>query len=149
VVNYAKNATARLAEIIRILHEADVAGDGIIAMQTTDATTLNIVRRSNIKPRRYEELIDVFRGLKLPISTDLLIGLPCATLDSFARDLQHCIDRGVPARVYSVRVLVNSPMADPAYRERYCIETDEKDEIVSTFSFTRADLQTMKRLYEA
>ncbi|MGK4004040.1 radical SAM protein [Sorangium sp. So ce1036] len=148
-VNYAKNATDRIAEIIRILRDADIAAEGILAMQTTDPTTLGIVRRSNIKTRRFEELTDVFRGLKLPISTDLLIGLPGSTVDSFARDLQYCIDRGVPARAYATRVLVNSPMADPAYREKYRIETDEKDEIVATFSFTREDLRTMKRLYDA
>jgi hypothetical protein len=40
-------------------------------------------------------------------------------------------------------------MADPAYRETYRIETDENDEIVSTFSFTRDDLRSMKRLHDA
>jgi radical SAM superfamily enzyme YgiQ (UPF0313 family) len=149
IVNYAKNATARLAEIVRILRDADVAAEGVVAMQTTDATTLDIIRRSNIKPRRYDELVNVFRELKLPVGTDLLIGLPGSTVDSFARDLQHCIDHGVPARVYPTRVLVNSPMADPAYRERYRIETDENDEVVSTFSFTRDDLRSMKTLHEA
>jgi radical SAM superfamily enzyme YgiQ (UPF0313 family) len=149
VVNYAKNATARLAEIIRILRDADVAAEGIVSMQTTDRTTLDIIRRSNIKPKRYDELIDVFRDLKLPVSTDLLLGLPGATVDSFARDLQHCIDHGVPAKAYVTRVLVNSPMNDPEYREKYRIETDENDEIVSTLSFTRDDLSAMKRLYDA
>jgi radical SAM superfamily enzyme YgiQ (UPF0313 family) len=149
LVNYAKNATARLAEILGILRDADVAAEGILAVQTTDEPTLAIIRRSNIKPRKYDELVGVFRGLKLPVATDLLIGLPGATVGSFARDLQYCIDRGVSAKAYRTQVLVNSPMADPAYRTKYAIEVDAQDNIVSTFSFTRDDLQFMTRLYDA
>ncbi|WP_438021201.1 radical SAM protein [Sorangium sp. So ce315] len=148
LVNYAKNATARLAEIVRILRDADVAAEGVLSMQTTDEATLSIVRRSNIKTRKYDELIDVFRHLKLPVTTDLMMGLPGSTVDSFAGDLQRCIDRAVPARVYHAQVLANSPMADPVYREKYCIETDDNDNVVSTFSFTRDDLRAMKRLYD-
>jgi hypothetical protein len=148
-VNYAKNATTRLAEILRILRDADIAADSVVAIQTTDAVTLDIVRRSNIKPRKYDELTDVFRQLKLSAGTDLLLGLPGSTVESFAKDLQYCIDRGLATKVTQVRVLVNSPMADPAYREKYRIEQDENDDIVATFSFTRDDLQAMKRLYEA
>ncbi|WP_437617413.1 B12-binding domain-containing radical SAM protein [Sorangium sp. So ce1151] len=149
MVSYAKNATARLAEIVRILRDADVAAEGIMSMQTTDKATLSIVRRSNIKTQKYDELVEVFRDLKLPVTTDLMTGLPGATVESFAGDLQHCIDRAVPARVFHAQVLPNSPMADPAYRERYRIETDENDNVVSTFSFTRDDLQSMRRLYDA
>ncbi|WP_437751023.1 B12-binding domain-containing radical SAM protein [Sorangium sp. So ce1389] len=149
LVSYAKNATARLAEIVRILRDADVAAEGVLSMQTTDEATLSIVRRSNIKTRKYDELVDVFRDLKLPVTTDLMTGLPGSTVDSFAGDLQHCIDRAVPARVFHAQVLPNSPMAEPAYREKYRIETDESDNVVSTFSFTRDDLQSMRRLYDA
>jgi radical SAM superfamily enzyme YgiQ (UPF0313 family) len=147
--SYAKNATARVAEIVRILRDAGISAEWHLAMQTTDETTLEIVRRSNIKPQRFDELLQAFRDLKLPVETDLMLGLPGSTVDSFARDLQYCIDRSVSAKAYDTTVLVNSPMADPAYREKYRIETDEKDEIVSTFSFTREELQVMKRLYEA
>jgi radical SAM superfamily enzyme YgiQ (UPF0313 family) len=146
-VNYAKNATAKLAEIIRVLQDAGVAADGIISIQTTDPTTLGIIKRSNIKTKRYDELIGIFRGLKLPISTDLMLGLPGSTIDSLATDLQYYFDREVPAKAYRTRVLPNSPMADPDYMKKYEIKTDERSMIVSTFSFTPEEYERIQSLY--
>lgn len=146
-VNYAKNATANLAEIIRIFQDAGIAADGIISIQTTDPKTLTIIKRANIKTKRYDELLNIFRGLKLPISTDLMLGLPGSTLDSLANDLQYYFDREVPAKAYRTRVLPNSPMADPAYMEKYQIRVDEQSMIVSTFSFTAAEYARIQSLY--
>src|SRR5581483_7780550 len=88
VVNYAKNATERLAEVVRIFNTAGVTAQGIISMQTQDPQTLMNVSRSNISTKKYEELLAIFRNEKLPISSDLMIGLPGATVQSFKNDLQ-------------------------------------------------------------
>ena len=59
--NYAKNASPRLAEIIKILNAGGLIATGIISMQTTDAQTLNVIERSNIKNEKYDKLLDIFR----------------------------------------------------------------------------------------
>jgi hypothetical protein len=147
-VNYMKNTTRRLAEIIRIFVEGGIVGQGILSLQTTDADTLSVIARSNIRTEKYQELASVFRGAGLPLSTDLMIGLPGSTPASFARDLQHGFDVDVTVKAYPTAVLPNSPMADPAYLARYQIEVDEHDLIASCSSFTRDELAEMKWLYQ-
>ncbi len=148
-VNYAKNATKRIAEIVRILHRAGLASEGMIALQTTDENTLDVIRRSNIKTQRYGELLQIFREEKLPVSTDLLLGLPGATPETFKADLQYCFDRGVRLRAYLIGVWPNSPMAEPAYRDENQIELDEFSTIAATKTFSRRDLSRMIEMHDA
>jgi radical SAM superfamily enzyme len=147
IVNYAKNATVRLAEIIRRFRRAKLSATGIISIQTHDPTTLENVSRANIKTERYEELIEIFRNEGLPVSSDLLIGLPGATVAAFKDDLQFFIDRQVHTVAYPVMVLPNSPMGDKAYIDKFGITLDANGYIVSTNSFTRMDLFKMKMIF--
>ena len=146
VVNYAKNATRRLAQIVAILHECGISANGIISIQTRDPETLAIIQRSNINTERYEDLIDIFNRHGLPVSSDLMIGLPGSTLETFKEDLQFFFDRGVQVKCYRTTLLPNSPMAHRDYREKYRIELNAEGEIGATSSFTRDDMRKMMRL---
>ena len=146
--NSAKNATARLAEIMKTFREARICSQGIVSIQTTDQKTLDIVRRSNIKSERYNELTEIMRDQGLPLATDLMIGLPGATLESFKKDLQIYSDRDIFVSAFRTRLLPNSPMADSAYREKYQIQVDEDDNLVSTLSYSHDDLRDMLALYQ-
>jgi radical SAM superfamily enzyme YgiQ (UPF0313 family) len=137
VVNYAKNATKRVADIVREFRKSGVSGQGILAIQTTDETTLNVIRRKNIKTERYDELMTIFRREQLPLSTDLIAGLPGSTVESFKNDLQYYFDRRVSVKVYDSILLPNSPMADPEYIKQYQIEVDAFGNVISTSTFSR------------
>jgi len=147
-LNYAKNATRRVADIVRIFNQAGIAAEGVIALQTTDAHTLESIHRANIKPDRYYELLDIFKKENMPVSTDLLIGLPGATFDTFKRDLQFCFDRRVHAKAYANTVLPNAPMAHRDYMDAYGIETDAAGFVVSTKSASQQDILRMHRFYD-
>ncbi len=148
VVNYTKNSTWRLVEIIKIFTAGGIIGQGIISIQTTDEKTLEVINRKNIRTQRYDELAEAFTELNLPLSTDLMIGLPGMTLASFQADLQRYIDMDVSVKAYPTQLLPNSPMADPEYIQKYAIKADEHSFLTSTYSYTEADLNKMKALYE-
>jgi len=147
VVNYTKNTTWRLAEIIKIFSQGKIISQGVISIQTTDATTLEVINRKNIKTKKYDELSQIFKELKLPLSTDLMLGLPGITITAFKNDLQRYFDLDVSLKAYPTQLLPNSPMADPDYVKKYEIEVDEHDFLVSTFSYTKNELDEMKALY--
>ena len=84
----AKNTTERVAEIVTILVDAGLTAQGIIAIQTADRQTLKTIRRENIRTEAYDRLVDVFRERKLPLTTDLMLGLPGSTPITFAADLE-------------------------------------------------------------
>ncbi|MBT9489769.1 MAG: radical SAM protein [Rubrivivax sp.] len=147
VVNYPKNATAKIAQIVGIFVRAGICSQGIISIQTTDPGTLRVIRRDNIKTRKYDELGDIFRREGLPLSTDLMIGLPGATVQSFKADLQYYFDDDVTVKAYRTELLPNSPMADPAYRQAYEIRVDERGFLVSTASYSEADMAEMMAIW--
>lgn len=149
VVNYTKNTTRRLVEIIRAFSDGGIISQGIISIQTTDEATLEVINRRNIKTEVYDELAGVFADARLPLSTDLMIGLPGITPAAWDRDLQRYFDADVSVKAYPTQLLPNSPMADPEYRAKYRIEVDEKDFVVACHSFDRAELEAMKAAYYA
>ncbi len=152
--SYAKNTAKHLAEIVGILVDAGIMTEGNLALQTNDEEVLSIVSRKNIPADKYVAVGARFRQANLPITTDLILGLPGATLDSFAADLQFCIDHEVQARISRLELLVNSPMNEPAYRARYQIESPvdtvvrsavERPLVVASSTYSTEDLALMAR----
>ena len=146
VVNYTKNANKYLVEIVKIFTKCGICSEGIISIQTTDEVTLKDIRRSNIKTETYDDLTEVFRAEGLPLSTDLMYGLPGMTNESFNRDLQRYFDKDVDVKAYRTQLLPNSPMADPDYMEKYQIKVDEKHYITGSYSFDFQQIAEMEEI---
>jgi radical SAM superfamily enzyme YgiQ (UPF0313 family) len=147
VVNYTKNTTRRLVEIIKAFSAGGIISQGIISIQTTDEATLEVINRRNIKTEVYDELTNVFAEANLPLSTDLMIGLPGITPEAFDRDLQRYFDVDVSTKAYPTQLLPNSPMADPEYMEKYQIRVDENDFVIACHSFNEQQLADMKAIF--
>ena len=147
VVNYTKNTTRRLLEIIKAFSAGGIISQGIISIQTTDEATLEVINRRNIKTDTYDELARVFADANLPLSTDLMTGLPGITPKAFDRDLQRYFDADVTAKAYPTQLLPNSPMADPEYMEKYKIKVDKNGFITSCYSFSKTELAGMNAIY--
>lgn len=147
VVNYTKNATKRLAKIVELFASNDICSQGVISIQTRDESTLTVINRRNIKTDKYDDLAEIFRLEGLPLSTDLMIGLPGMTVESFKEDLQYFFDMDVTVKAYPTELLPNSPMADPNYIEKYKIEVDDNNFLVSTFSYSRDDHHEMNVIF--
>lgn len=139
VVSYAKNGNDRIPEIVRAMVSAGVVTEGVISIQTSSPEALRAVRRENIKTANYEKLVSVYRQEGLPVSTDLLIGLPGSTLASHKEDMQWCLDEDIVARWFPTFILPNSPMADPAYVAEHQIRV-RGGQIVGTATASEDDL---------
>ena len=145
--NFAKNGGRRLMAVTKILHDGGLLPTGIIALQTTDPIVLKTIARDNIKTEAYETMMTYFNSEKIPMSSDLMIGLPGQTIESFANDLQFCFDWKVSATGNYTSLMPNAPMSERSYREEHEIVAGDDDMIQSTASFTAADMDYMKRLY--
>jgi len=143
-MNYAKNSLKHLTPIVELLAEAGILSYGQVSLQTTDAQTLAVIDRANIKVQKYDELSREFRAAGLPLFVDLMMGLPGSTLDSFRNDLQDSIDREVIAKVHPTQLLVNSPMNEPSYRRQHGITAAPGAFVTSAASFSDADYAIMR-----
>ncbi|MCB1690389.1 MAG: radical SAM protein [Halioglobus sp.] len=145
--NFAKNGGRRLMSVIKILHEGGLLPTGIIALQTTAPDVLKAIARDNIKTEAYEKMMTYFNAEKIPMASDLMIGLPGQTIDSFAVDLQFCFDWKVLAHANFTSMMPNAPMAEAGYLKEHNIVTSDDNMIHSTASFSAADMDYMKKLY--
>jgi radical SAM superfamily enzyme YgiQ (UPF0313 family) len=144
--NYAKNTVKHLSKIIEIFTDAGIVAEGKMSMQSFDSETLAIVRRKNIKVEKYDELSVEFRRNRLPMSVDLMLGLPGSTPAAFKSDLQACVDRDVRALIHPTMLLPNSPMNAPDYREEHRIVARPGEYVQETSSYTRDEWHQMHRL---
>jgi radical SAM superfamily enzyme YgiQ (UPF0313 family) len=145
--NFAKNGGRRLMEVISILNKGGLLPTGIVALQTTDPATLRTIQRDNIRTASYEKMMSYFNREGIPMASDLMIGLPGQTVDSFHEDLQFCFDWKISANGNYTSMMPNAPMAEPTYRAEHAIETDGNGMIASTATFSADELMFMRRLY--
>jgi radical SAM superfamily enzyme YgiQ (UPF0313 family) len=141
-----KNGSPRVPEMARIWRDSGIDHVSVLSIQTTDEDTLNILKRRNIKTQSFEKQISALRKLGVPMTAELMIGLPGQTVASFKRDLQFLADKDIVVTAYLTRLLPNSEMADPDYRARFRIEVDEKDNVLSTFSHTQKEREEIIQL---
>jgi radical SAM superfamily enzyme YgiQ (UPF0313 family) len=124
-VNSTKNATDRLYTIQRILADGLGTNGVTMALQSVDATTLDLIKRKNISLGHFEELQRRFTADRVYTNTDLIIGLAGETYDSFADGVSHVVASGQHNEIQfrNCYVLPNAELAAPAYRAEHGLET--------------------------
>ena len=124
-VQNTKNATDRAYETQKVLADAGLNKGVTLALQTLYEPALKSTKRENISLQTYEKLQHLFVMDKIPTYSDLILGLPGETYDSFADGVSTVIENGQHNRIQfgNLSVLPNAAMADPAYRSEHGMET--------------------------
>ncbi|MCB1017496.1 MAG: radical SAM protein, partial [Acidimicrobiales bacterium] len=141
-----KNTTRHVTRILDAVLDAGFLVSTAISLQTTDDATLAAVERTNIATDHYLALAAELRRRGLPLTGDLLIGLPGQTYESYLADLQFFLDHQISPRSWSLRVLPNAPMNEPGYRRRYGIRTGDDRVVASTSTMSADDRARMLAL---
>ena len=120
-----KNATERNLATVETLRAAGIGTHVSLSMQDFDATVLRAIERDNIRPERALALRARAHEQGIPTTNELLLGLPAQTLASFRTSVARAITPfpGDSFALYTTRILVNAPMAAPAYRARWGLVT--------------------------
>ena len=120
----AKNGSRYLSEIINlILENFDNNGRNVkLSFQTMNESVLANVNRKNMTSQR---LMSITEGLNsITLNSELLIGLPGETPDSYLKTLCQQIDLSIDlARSHSLQILPNTPMNQREYRSRFQIKS--------------------------
>lgn len=123
-VQSAKNATERIYTIQKRLNDHGLSKGVLLALQSVNPLTLDYVRRRNISLETFDQLQRRFKRDGIATFTDLIIGLPGETYETFADGVSTIIARGQHNRIQFINlsILGNAEMAEPAYRERHGLE---------------------------
>jgi hypothetical protein len=140
-VQNTKNATERAYLTQKILSDAGMSKGVALALQSVDAHTLESIKRQNISLKTYEELQRRFTRDKVATYSDLIIGLPGETYDTFADGIGRVIEGGQHNRIQfnNLSILPNAEMGDPAYQAKYGMETVET-RIINAHGLLEEDL---------
>lgn len=124
-VQNTKNATERAYETQKILSDSGLSKGVALSMQSLDHRTLANIKRENISLDTFLELQRRFTADQVDTFSDLILGLPGETYDSFADGVARLIQSGQHNRVQfnNLTILPNAEMADPAYRAGFGLVT--------------------------
>lgn len=119
-VQNAKNATERTYKIQKTLSQIISAGV-TLSMQSLDSLTLGNIKRDNISLDSFRELQRRYTRDGIDTYTDIILGLPGETYDTFANGIAQVLQNGQHNRIafYNCSLLPNAEMGDPAYQKRH------------------------------
>jgi putative methyltransferase len=120
---YAKNTNDICFEIEKLL--GDYSLGLTISVQTMDPTALATVKRSIMKMNDLEYVFSLAKKHNVRTYTELILGLPGETKDSFKTGITKLLELGQHTQIYVwlATVLPNSEMGDPVYMQQHGIKT--------------------------
>jgi len=118
---YAKNSNQRVFEIASRLNEEGMCKGVTLSFQSIDEPTLEVVRRKNMRINDFRGLITQYRRAGIPTYTELILGLPGETYETFADGIETLLEAGQhdSLNVFHCMLLPNSEMNQPAYQKQH------------------------------
>ena len=109
----------RSYEIQKALANAGLSKGVNLALQSMHHETLALIGRRNITPEMFQDLQHRYTKDGIETFTDIIIGLPGESYDSFTQGVEKIINNGQHNRIQFINlsILPNAPMAKPTYRE--------------------------------
>ncbi len=127
-INYAKNRYEAVFNINRKLEKFGLSKEGAtLSFQSLNPDTLEAIGRKNMSLDKFRDIMQMYRSEGVTTYSELILGLPCETYESFCRGLGQLLEAGQHRliNVYNCEILPNSPMANRSYLEKYGIKTSE------------------------
>jgi radical SAM superfamily enzyme YgiQ (UPF0313 family) len=120
-VQNTKNATERAYKVQKILSDANLNKGVTISLQSVDPNTLESIKRQNISSDSFQELQRRFTKDRVETYTDMILGLPGETYETFADGTAAIIQNGQHNRIQfnNLSILPNAEMGDPEYQKKY------------------------------
>ena len=152
-VQNTKNGTERAYKVQKLLSDAGLNKGVALSLQSVDPMTLEAIKRDNISTDSYQELQRRFTRDRVETYSDLILGLPGETYDSFANGVSHVIENGQHNRIQfnNLSILPNAEMGDPEYQKTFGMEIIESTiiNIHGSLSDTKEEIPEMQQLVVA
>lgn len=144
-VQNTKNSTEKIFKLQKELNDAGLQRGVNLALQSLNEKTLKGISRSNITNETYKELQLMFSQNRIPTFSDLILGLPNESYDSFTKGVAKVIEEGQHNRLQFINLMVleNTAMADPAYQKKYGLIIKESKVILP-----RTNLNNQPEVFE-
>ena len=107
------------------LHKYDLEKGITLARQSNAKRVLANIKRGNIKQDSFAALQRRFNDLDVPIYTEMILGLPGESYETWRDGIQQILQSGLKNQlfVYQCEVYPNTEMSDPEYQRQHEIKT--------------------------
>lgn len=119
----------RSYEIQKVLADAGLSKGVNLALQSMHHETLELIGRKNIPSEIFQDLQHRYTKDGIETFTDIIIGLPGESYDSFTEGVENIIENGQHNRIQFINlsILPNAPMAKPGYLKQHGLVTVESN----------------------
>lgn len=142
-INYAKNNFENVFTIVKKFKECDFDRFGAtLSFQSLSPAVLKNIGRSNAELEFYKNLLTMYTAEGMHAYSELILGLPGETYESFIRGVGTLFEIGqhFMFEVYHAILLPNSLMGQPEYVERFGIKTVRTELIRAHFAMQKNDI---------
>ncbi len=125
-INYSKGYSERVREIVRRFNRKGIDREGAtLSLQSLSPVVLENIGRKNMSFERLSEHFSVYHEEGLQVYSELILGLPGETYDSFVDGICKLFEIGQHFifEVYHCIVLPNSLLGQPEYMAKHGIKT--------------------------
>lgn len=122
-VCYGKNKEENVFKVATLMHSHELTKAVTLARQSNSEEALKNIRRSNIKLSVYDNLRDRYNTAGIPTYTEIILGMPGETLESFMKGVNEIAGTPTQLFIYHCTILPNTEMAEPLYIQKHGIKT--------------------------
>ena len=124
-VSFSKNSDMNVLAISEALHHAGMLQGATLSFQSLNPDTLEAIGRKNLDLGYFSDMMKEYHKRRVPTYSELILGLPLETKESFMNGIGTLIACGqhVAVDVYECCVLPNSDLGQPESLKKYGILT--------------------------
>lgn len=121
---YAKNSDDNVFKISKLLFDNKANKAATLAYQSMNMVALENVNRKNFTVENFSKLLQRYNKAGIPTYTEMILGLPGETYESFCQGLCALIEAGqhTNSTVYACQVYCNSLLGQKAYQKKHGIQ---------------------------
>ena len=154
---YEKNSDDNVFEICKNLNEYGMDKGATMAYQTLSDEALRNVNRKNLTLEHFSNLVTRYKKAGVPTYSELILGLPGETYESFCNGLCRLLESGQhnSVSVYYCEFLPNTVLSSPEYVKKHGIKYEKVafnhihsaavEEEIPEYSYIVMETATMSR----
>jgi radical SAM superfamily enzyme YgiQ (UPF0313 family) len=112
-ISWAKNQKREIIDIVKKLIYDGGSKIGLnLSVQTLDDNVLDIIKRKNLEMNKIEEVFELCEANNIPLYTELILGLPGETLETWKNNFYRLYKAGnhTGITIYQAQLLENAEM---------------------------------------
>lgn len=122
--SWAKNNSEATVEIAEKLMNANMLSKFVSSIQTANPDALAAIKRTNLAEEHQEKIRQLALEKGFNVTTELIIGLPEETYESWQDTVVYCLDKEMWYEWYPLIVYTNSEMNEEEYKKKWGIVTE-------------------------